>query len=265
MLSNVQIEICIPRSLCAERKRAYTQALIKDIRLTAEELGGEAPACIHLRGAMLLPADCLSDVAICLRKSFPIADTFITCDMIPEFCNLGVMTVLRNLGTKWYTLYAGTMNAVDCRTLKGVNDLSLYDNLRRLLRSYDMHNFTVVLDTGIPGITAASLHDSLLRAAELEPGAIELRRCEGDEAVVSGAWTGPQLQAYRFCKNACGEIRVLPEMEELLLRSEPGSDSMFGIGCDAVTEIEDLRARNTSDPEEYIRYVGNPMRIMHME
>jgi len=215
-------------------------------------------AAVMLKGMCCLASEDAADIAIAIKKGFELSDACIIAELLPDRTNMGIMTVLRNLGVDWYVLESGSLNAVDLKTLKGVNDLTLYGNIKRLFSVLDMHNYSVVLNTNIAGETEASLQDSLARAIALEAGAIELRG--GGELQEKGA---------AFCRAAGYEplaaekcVLALPQYRAMAEEAYSSCTEQIGIGCGAVTRLEGMCLRNTDDAQLYIAHVGEPDIIM---
>ena len=267
------IELRIPPLRDAETRRAYAAALIQDIALTAEELEAK-PTVLRLIGTEYLNPDSLLDVSIALHRYLIGENTGVYAEVLPRGMSAALVSCLRNLCVGWYTLDFHTLNISDLKASGGRQDLSYYENLKRLIQTYRLTNFTAVLHVGIPSQNASSLQDSLQRAADLGAGAITLRP---ETAPAEGVDTEELLCKGKTFAESLGyecvldgeEIRLaLPSFREEYLLACCPAEEQLGIGCDAVTRLEGMSFRNTDDPQLYIAHVGEPdilMRSMEAE
>ena len=261
------VELRIPPLRDAETRRAYAAALIQDIALTAEEQE-EKPAVLRLIGTEFLNPENLLDVSIALHRHLIGEDTRVYAEVLPRYMSAALVGYLGNLRVGWYTLDFRTLNISDLKAAGGRQDLSYYENLLRLIRTYGLNNFTAVLHVGIPSQNASSLQDSLRRAADLGAGAICLRpEAEPAEGVDTEALlhSGKNIaEGFGYeCVFSGDEIRLaLPSCREAYLQAICPAEEQLGIGCGAVTRLEGLSLRNTDDVALYIAHVGEPDVIM---
>ena len=276
--ADVVLNIHVPQVSLAKGfgwKKAYLQALCRELQSVSEEWAEDVPSIIHLYGAYHLGDAELEDLFIAVRKVMDLSQTEIVVEMAPHRMSTGNMTVFRNARASSYRIDFGTFNIVDFKALNRGYDIQVYHMIHKLLRSYQMHNVTAVLYCGVPGQNEISLQDSIGRALELEPDGVCLKPYSSAGAGMSlidgqqmcGAGEGDdmitKLQSYGasllekagYQQTVPGEF-VRQGVSYRYLQDE-APETIWGLGCGAITQIDGIRMQNTSDLDQYIQYAGD--------
>ncbi|MCI8565413.1 MAG: hypothetical protein HFI39_03705 [Lachnospiraceae bacterium] len=235
-------------------RHAYGQALCRELQAAAKELSEYTIPMLHISRAGELGCGELERLLLVLRKSLDLTSAWKVADIAPEHMNTANLTVLRNFRVHWYRIDFGAWNIVDFKAMKRPYDYSLYSSIKQLLHFYDMHNFSALLLCGLPNQKTMSLRDSLNRVLETEPDGICLKPAQTAPVAVT-----EELLAFgrEFLETAGYRPETVYDYVKSDLNRPPQPGFYWGVGCGAVSRMEDVLLQNTPDPDAYLQDSDN--------
>ena len=151
---------------------AYTDALVREIRLYGEKAAGYVTDTVYLGGGTpsYLGGARLERILHAVRESFALAeDTEITVECNPESTDRRLLEALLSSGANRLSFGVQAAHDDELRRIGRIHDFEKAKNAVLLARSCGFHNISLDLMYGLPGQTQEMFLDSLSQCLALEP------------------------------------------------------------------------------------------------
>lgn len=151
---------------------AYTDALVREIRLYGEKATGYVTDTVYLGGGT---PSYLGDARLCrilraVRKHFSLAENAeITIECNPESTDRRLLEALHTCGANRLSFGVQAAHDDELRRIGRIHDFEKAKNAVLLARSCGFHNISLDLMYGLPGQTQEMFLDSLSQCLALEP------------------------------------------------------------------------------------------------
>ncbi len=161
-----------------ERQRVYIDALLQEIRRTAERTGScedgdpVKPVSVFLGGGTpsLLPAEWIGEILEELRSCFPVsADAEITIEANPGTVDTGKLQMYRSAGINRISFGCQSFQEQELKLLGRIHTVREIRESVRLAREAGFDNINMDLMSGLPGQDLKSWEETLHQAVVLEP------------------------------------------------------------------------------------------------
>lgn len=151
---------------------AYTDALVREIRLYGEKAAGYVTDTVYLGGGT---PSYLGEARLCrilraVRKHFSLAENAeITIECNPESTDRRLLEALLSSGANRLSFGVQAAHDDELRRIGRIHDFEKAKNAVLLARSCGFHNISLDLMYGLPGQTQEMFLDSLSQCLALEP------------------------------------------------------------------------------------------------
>ena len=151
---------------------AYTDALVREIRLYGEKAAGYVTDTVYLGGGTpsYLGGACLERILHAVRESFALAeDTEITVECNPESTDAALLDALRRGGANRLSFGVQAAHDNELRRIGRIHDFARARSAVLLAHEHGFSNISLDLMYGLPGQTQDMFLDSLAQCLALQP------------------------------------------------------------------------------------------------
>lgn len=269
VLIEIRIPFCVGRCACCreqvipanrETVSRYTSTILLEAEAVAQELSSSACAAVRLCGGnpLYMRPDGLDDLLSKLKGILPCRkDTQWMLSANPNELSAATLTVIRNAG-----IHAIDLNVMTCRMdefalLQRPYYFAAFDGAMSLLTMFRQRGVCIRLLTGIPGQTEATLLESVRHALLTEPDSVEFLPF-GAQMEPLPAQVGSFLIEQGFeAVTPARYMRCGVSRRDWVLEAR-GCFEQYGIGAGAVTRLNGMAYRNTTDVSLYMKHATEP-------
>ncbi len=270
-----------------ETRKIYAAALIREIRGNAGVLRDRKVTSIFLGGGTpsVMPVQQLRRIFSVLYECFDIADDCeITMEINPGTLNEKVLSFVFDHITR-VSLGVQSFNDEELRGLSRIHTAEEAEESFRLLRESGVRNINLDLMSAIPGQSAESWEQTLVKAVSLRPDHISAYSLIVEENTPFGRMRDegvlvlPDEETERFMY--AETARILSgagyERYEISNYAKPGfrcrhnikywrREDCLGLGLGAASKLGAVRWKNTDSFEHYLKHSADPgMLVCEME
>lgn len=255
------LEVFVPPFKRSEKhiEEQYTAKLCAEIEEAAQDCEGMEIASVLIHNCGYLRSYNLTSLLRTINNCYRTSRAVKTAEIEPYQLSQSLLSTLRSFGYKSYIITYTTFNIGEFKETDLPFHYSLYENARKLLSSYDIHEVCMKITLGLKDSTLVSAIDSINRAVKHNYDMIRLIPGEDltDDMCLCAAGI---LQARGFRQTGPGDF---VKGKRPLFKAK-STDEVFGFGTGAVSFIDDTVLQNEEDLQKYLNqedHIVNAVRL----